>query len=191
MRLFNLFTTDEVTHLSGRDLLWPPFKEAAEQSYWFGWGLGAGNFIITPDSEVAQLLRTWAAHNEYLRIEVEGGQIGRALLVATFVLWVTHQTRRLSRAERQIMRLVFVAFAAHALTDNVLISTPASVLFSFVAAVFATGTSAAGLERTSRLPRPTAVAYEAPAAVRRSTPDAPIRPPVAAVPPDNPGRFTS
>jgi hypothetical protein len=57
------------------------------------------------------------------------------------------------------MRLVFIAFAAHAVTDNVLISTPASVLFSFVAAVFA-GEAPAVAARTkcSRLPDAAAVA---------------------------------
>jgi hypothetical protein len=142
IRLFNLLATD-TTDLSGRNLLWPSFEAAADQSYWLGWGLGAGNFIIPSDSEVAQLLQTWAAHNEYLRIAVEGGQLGRGLLVAAFTLWAICHTRRLPRAERQIMRLVFIAFAAHAFTDNVLISTPASVLFSFVAAVFASGAPAA------------------------------------------------
>jgi len=157
IRLFNLLATDS-THLSGRDLLWPPFEQAADQSYWFGWGLGAGNFIIPPDGQVAQLLQTWAAHNEYLRMEVEGGQIGRALLVATFGLWAVRRTRCLPRAERHIMRLVFIAFAAHALTDNVLISTPASVLFSFVAAVFAGETSESATAWRSRLPKTAAVA---------------------------------
>ena len=38
------------------------------------------------------------------------------------------------------MRMVFVAFACHAFTDNVLISTSACVFFTFVAAVFARGT---------------------------------------------------
>jgi hypothetical protein len=37
------------------------------------------------------------------------------------------------------MRLVFLAFAAHAYTDNVLISTPACVFFAFATAVFARG----------------------------------------------------
>jgi hypothetical protein len=37
------------------------------------------------------------------------------------------------------MRLVFLAFACHAVTDNVLISTPACVFFAFAAAVFADG----------------------------------------------------
>jgi hypothetical protein len=158
IRVFNLLATD-TTDLSGRNLLWPSFEAAANQSYWLGWGLGAGNFIISPDSQVAQLLQTWAAHNEYLRIAVEGGQIGRGLLVAAFTLWATFCTRRLPRAERQIMRLVFIAFAAHAVTDNVLISIPASVLFSFVAAVFA-GEAPAVAARTkcSRLPNAAAVA---------------------------------
>ena len=35
------------------------------------------------------------------------------------------------------MRLVFIAFAGHAFTDNVLISTPACVMFAFATAVFA------------------------------------------------------
>jgi len=157
IRLFNLLATDS-TDLSGRDLLWPPFEQAAAQSYWFGWGLGAGNFIIPPEGQVAQLLQTWAAHNEYLRMQVEGGQIGRALLVVAFVLWAVRRTRRLPRAERHIMRLIFIAFAAHAVTDNVLISTPASVLFSFVAAVFAGETSASVAARPSRLPKTAAVA---------------------------------
>jgi hypothetical protein len=157
IRLFNLLATDS-TALSGRDLLWPPFEQAASQSYWLGWGLGAGNFIIPPDSQVAQLLQTWAAHNEYLRIAVEGGQLGRGLLVAAFVAWVIRHTRGLPRAERQIMRLVFIAFAAHAATDNVLISTPAAVLFSFVAAVFAGATPTKTEAQCSRLPKVEALA---------------------------------
>jgi hypothetical protein len=77
IRLFNVLTA-YTTDLSGRELLWPLFERAANQSCWLGWGLGAGNFIISPDSEVAKLLQTWAAHNEYLRMEVEGGSSGVA-----------------------------------------------------------------------------------------------------------------
>jgi O-antigen ligase len=136
IRLFNLLRSDS-TDLSGRNLLWPAFEHAAAQSPWFGWGVGAGNVIIAPDSKVAQLLETWAAHNEYLRIAVEGGQVGRALLIVSFVLWGWSHTRRLAAPERRIMCLILLAFACHAVTDNVLISTPASVFFTFVAAVFA------------------------------------------------------
>jgi O-antigen ligase len=137
LRLFEILASDEAGHLSGRDLLWPAFEAAAAQAPWFGWGLGSGNLVIPPDSQLAQLLHTWAAHNEYLRIQVEGGYIGRTLLIALFVLWTTMHTRRLPRLERVVMRLIFLAFAGHAATDNVLISTPVCVFFAFVAGVYA------------------------------------------------------
>jgi O-antigen ligase len=85
------------------------------------------------------MIQSWAAHNEYLRMSVEGGEIGRALLIVLFVLWVVRHTRILCRTDRAIMRLVFLAFAAHAYTDNVLISTTATVFFAFAVAVFARG----------------------------------------------------
>ncbi len=135
VRLFNVLSNN-MSDLSGREYLWPAFETAATESPWFGWGLGAGNVIIPPESEIAQMLHTRAAHNEYLRIAVDGGSVGRALLVVLFVLWVWRNTARLCMTDRRIMRLVFLAFAAHAITDNVLISTPACVLFAFTAAVF-------------------------------------------------------
>ena len=138
VRVFNLLQTDAI-NLSGRDLLWPSFEQAAAESQWFGWGVGAGNVIIAPDSQLALELQTTAAHNEYLRILVEGGQFGRFCLIALFVLWAWRHTAVLRRTDKVIMRLVFVAFACHALTDNVLISTSACVLFAFVSAVFARG----------------------------------------------------
>ena len=138
IRLFALLDSD-ATNLSGRDTLWAAFDSVTAGSPWVGWGIGAGNVIIPPDSPIAQLLHTWAAHNEYLRIEVEGGQLGRALLIAMFAGWVWQRSRLLPAAERRIMRLVFLAFAGHAFTDNLLISTPACVLLTFAAAVFARG----------------------------------------------------
>jgi O-antigen ligase len=136
VRLFNVIL-HETGNLSGRGLLWPSFEAAAAESPWFGGGLGAGNLVVSPDSPVARILHTWAAHNEYLRIQVEGGAIGEALLIALFAAWVIVRTNRLCASDRRIMRLVFLAFAGHAFTDNVLISTPACVLFAFTAAVFA------------------------------------------------------
>lgn len=138
IRTFHVLAND-ADNLSGRQLLWPNFEQAAAGSPWLGWGVGAGNAIIPSNSEVAELLHTWAAHNEYLRIAVEGGQFGRALLIVMMVLWVRGHTATLPRFERQIMRLVFVGLAVHAFTDNVLISSPACVLFAFATAVFARG----------------------------------------------------
>jgi O-antigen ligase len=136
VRLFNVIM-NETGNLSGRGLLWPSFQAAAAESPWFGGGVGAGNLVVSPDSPVAKMLHTWAAHNEYLRIQVEGGAIGEALLIALFAGWVIVRTNDLRASDRRIMRLVFLAFACHAFTDNVLISTPACVLFAFTAAVFA------------------------------------------------------
>ncbi len=138
LRVFGLLLND-AGDLSGRDELWPYFERAAAASPWFGWGVGAGNYVVPQDSEVIAEMHTWAAHNEWLRIAVEGGQVGRALLAGMLALWAWRHTRRVARAERIIMRLVFVAFACHAYTDNVLISTSACVLFAFCAAIFARG----------------------------------------------------
>jgi O-antigen ligase len=136
VRLFNVIM-NEAGNLSGRSLLWPSFEAAAAESPWFGWGVGAGNAVVSPDGRVAKILHTWAAHNEYLRIDVEGGAVGEALLIALFAGWVMVRTRDLRPSDRRIMRLAFLAFAGHAFTDNVLISTPACVMFAFTAAVFA------------------------------------------------------
>ena len=138
VRLFNV-VLHETTNLSGRQLIWPAFESASATSPWFGWGVGAGNLIVPPYSRIAQLLHTWAPHNEYLRIQVEGGWFGEALLIILFTAWAIARTRWLAASDRRIMRLAFVALAGHMLTDNVLISTPACVLFAFAAAVFARG----------------------------------------------------
>ncbi|MGH7042890.1 MAG: O-antigen ligase family protein [Acetobacteraceae bacterium] len=138
LRLFNLLEHN-ADGLSGREEIWVWFEHAAAGSPWVGWGVGAGNAVIPQTSRVVRYMHTWAAHNEYLRIEVEGGRLGEALLLVLFVLWTARHTAALARTDRAIMRLVFVAFACHAVTDNVLISTSASVLFAFVAAVFARG----------------------------------------------------
>lgn len=138
VRAFNVLEIG-VGNLSGRQLLWPNFEQAAALSPWVGWGVGAGNVIIPQGGLVAELLHTWAAHNEYLRVAAEGGELGRALMILMFVLWVARHTRALPQADKVIMRLAFIAFAGHAFTDNLLISTPACVLFTFAIAVFARG----------------------------------------------------
>ena len=90
------------------------------------------------------MIGNWAAHNEYLRISVEGGQLGRALLIGMLVLWVARHTRGLWRTDKVIMRLAFAGFAVQAYTDNVLIATTACVFFTFATAVFARDRGGAG-----------------------------------------------
>jgi O-antigen ligase len=123
--------------LSGRDLIWPYFEAAWNNSPWVGWGIGAGKSVVDPDSLLAKLLGTTAAHNEYLRMGVDGGYIGLALLIVLMALWVIRGTRRARWTDRFIMRMVFLAFAIHSVTDNTLIAATASVMFAWVSAVFA------------------------------------------------------
>ena len=150
IRVIGLAESD-IGNLSGREFLWPVFEAAAAESPWFGWGVGAGNAIVPPDSPIVKRLHTWAAHNEYLRILTEGGQVGLALLILAFAVWVWARTRHLPAHDRRIAILAFVALAALAVTDNVLISTPACVFFVFAAALFSSrgGQAASFSARTS------------------------------------------
>jgi len=137
IRLFDFLSGNGTENLSGRDLLWPYFEAAWHASPTFGWGVGAARMIIDPDSLFAKLIGTTAAHNEYLRMGVEGGYVGLTLLIGMMLLWVLRWTRHARRTDRFIMRCVFVAFAVHSFTDNTLIAATASVLFTWVSAVFA------------------------------------------------------
>ena len=125
--------------LSGRDVIWPFFEAAFAQSRLFGWGIGAGKMIIDPDSLTARLLGTTAAHNEYLRIGVEGGYLGIALVITFLTLWTWRWSRMMQRSDRIIIRLVMFCFALQSITDNTLIAATASILFAWMSAVFARG----------------------------------------------------
>ncbi len=136
IRLLNILSSD-ARDLSGRDLIWPLFRQAWNASPWFGWGIGAGKVVVDPDSLLAKLLGTTAAHNEYLRMGVDGGYFGLGLLILMMALWAWRWTRNAPRTDRFIMRAVFLAFAVHSFTDNTLIAATASVMFAWVSAVFA------------------------------------------------------
>lgn len=138
LRLLNVLSS-EASDLSGRDIIWPFFQDAWKASPVFGWGVGASKQIIDPDSLTAKLLGTTAAHNEYLRIGVDGGYVGLALLIAMMALWCWRWTRGMRTTDRFIMRAVFICFAVHSITDNTLIAATASVLFTWVSVVFARG----------------------------------------------------
>ncbi len=139
--------------LSGRDVIWPFFEAAFAQSRMFGWGLGAGKMIIDPDSLTAHLLGTTAAHNEYLRIGVEGGYVGIALVMIFMALWTWRWSRMMQRSDRIILRLVVFCFALQSITDNTLIAATASILFAWMSAVFARG-AAEARERGGSLAAP-------------------------------------
>jgi O-antigen ligase len=137
VRLLSLAAQGDVTSLSNRTLIWPVYEAAFLRSPWFGWGTGAGKVVVPVGTPLWQRLGTNAAHDEYLRIAVEGGVIGLALLLLLFILWWRRGLRGMSRPERQVMILVLLGFGVHSATDNTLIATTASLLFAWVSAVFA------------------------------------------------------
>ncbi|MDE8347892.1 MAG: O-antigen ligase family protein [Acidocella sp.] len=138
IRVFDLVQLGEAGNLSNRDLVWPYFEAAIANAPLVGWGVGAGKFVLPVTSILSATIGTNAAHNEYLRIGAEGGFIGLGLLVVFIGLWAWRGSRFLPSAQRGLLRLIFIAFALHAATDNVLIATTSSIFFVWVSALFAT-----------------------------------------------------
>jgi O-antigen ligase len=136
IRIFNLLLR-EPANLSGRDVIWPVFQAAWEESPWYGWGVGAAKSLVALDSPIARLLGTNAAHNEYLRIGVEGGYVGLGLLILFLTLWTRAHLRATCGSDRAILLLVLIGFAVHSYTDNTLIATTSSVFLTWINACFA------------------------------------------------------
>jgi O-antigen ligase len=153
VRLLSLARQGDMMVLSNRTVIWSVYEAAFLRSPWFGWGTGAGKVIVPVGTLLWHLLGTNAAHDEYLRIAVEGGAAGLGLLILLFLLWLWHGTRRMPHPERAVMRLVFLAFALHSATDNTLIATTASLMFAWVSAVFARGAEGGGEAPLSRAER--------------------------------------
>jgi O-antigen ligase len=140
IRVFQLAEAGQAASLSNRDLVWPMFESAFARSPWLGWGMGAGKYVLPNTDALSTAIGTNAAHNEYLRIGVEGGALGLALLIALLALWAWRGSRHLPLPQRALMRVIFIAFALHSATDNTLIATTSSIFFIWAAAVFATAT---------------------------------------------------
>jgi O-antigen ligase len=137
VRVLNLAGQGDVTDLSNRTLIWPAYEAAFHASPWVGWGIGTDKVLVKVGTPLFALIGTNAAHDEYLRIAVEGGGVGLILLILSLVLWLRFGTRRMASGEWAVMICVFLAFAAHSATDNTLIATTASLMFAWVSAVFA------------------------------------------------------
>jgi O-antigen ligase len=137
VRLLHLASHGDLADLSHRTLIWPIYEAAFTASPWVGWGLGAGKVLVPVGTLLWDLIGTNAAHDEYLRIAAEGGAVGLGLLILCLVAWLRRGIRPMAGAERAVMILVFLAFAAHSATDNTLIATTASLMFLWVSAVFA------------------------------------------------------
>ncbi|MGC9268783.1 O-antigen ligase family protein [Acidiphilium sp.] len=136
IRVVDLIHLGDAGSLSNRQLIWPFFEAAAWKSPIVGWGVGAGKVVVPLKSYIGRFLGTNAAHNEYLRITVEGGVIGAVLLFGMMTLWLFRGSAALPVGQRRIIRLVFLAFAVQSFTDNTLIATTSLVFFTWARAVF-------------------------------------------------------
>lgn len=135
IRVVDLIHLGDAESLSNRQLIWPFFEAAAWQSPVIGWGVGAGKVVVALKSHIGRFLGTNAAHNEYLRITVEGGVIGAVALFGMITMWLWRGSAALAVGPRRIIRLVFLAFAVQSFTDNTLIATTSLVFFTWARAV--------------------------------------------------------
>jgi O-antigen ligase len=124
-------------NLSGRDIIWPYFIEAIESRPLFGFGLGAGKLIVDPEDPTIRLLRSTAAHNEYLRLSVDAGIIGCAAIFLSIIAWIWGGSRTAPPAEKLVLRAALLAALLHSAFDNTLIASTAVMQFSFFAAALA------------------------------------------------------
>jgi O-antigen ligase len=122
---------------SGRDVIWPYFLDAIENRPLFGYGLGAGKLIVDPEDPQIRLIRSNAAHNEYLRLAVDAGIIGCAVIFAAIIAWIWTGTRKVRPTDRLVLRCALLAALVHSGFDNTLIASTAVIQFSWFAAALA------------------------------------------------------
>lgn len=130
------FAGNEV-NFSGRDIIWPFFIAAIERRPLFGFGLGAGKLIVDPADPGIRYLGSNAAHNEYLRLSVDGGIIGCAMIFGALIAWVVIGTRRAPPADRLVLQCALAAVLLHSGFDNTLIASTAVIQFAWFAAALA------------------------------------------------------
>ena len=119
------------SRFSGRDVIWPYFLDAIETRPLFGYGLGAGKLIVDPEDPAIRLIRSNAAHNEYLRLAVDAGIVGVTLIFLGIIAWIWAGTRRGPATERLVLRAALVAALLHGAFDNTLIASTAVIQFAW------------------------------------------------------------
>jgi O-antigen ligase len=125
------------TNFSGRDIIWPYFLDAIETRPLFGYGLGAGKLIVDPEDPMIRLIRSSAAHNEYLRLAVDAGIIGSALVFISLIVWIWGGTRKARPTDRLVLRCALFAALIHSGFDNTLIASTAVIQFTWFGAALA------------------------------------------------------
>jgi hypothetical protein len=133
-RSFSSYSQQGGFQFSGRDIIWSLFVREFWKAPLFGRGVGAGRFAV-PIEEV-EILGSNAAHNEYLRIAVDGGAVGVIYLFILTAIWIARELRFMPRGQRPVILAWAVAFMVHCFTGNTLIAPPAVTLFFWLAVVF-------------------------------------------------------
>jgi O-antigen ligase len=114
--------------LSGRDELWSFYYDQFLMSPIAGRGLGAG--FVAAEYWIKVPLPT--PHNEYLHLLVTGGVLGFVACAVAIVLWCRQLWQRVATHDRIYLIALLPAFAAYAVTDNVLIYSSGLALFAYL-----------------------------------------------------------
>lgn len=120
---------------SGRAAIWDAMWAVYSVNEWFGRGIGTGAIVLLEDRAVVSA----AAHNEYLRLLVDGGIVGLAVYVIGFAFLMFRESRALERGQSIFVLGLLLAFAIYSLTDNTITAPPALVMFLALALIFAKG----------------------------------------------------
>lgn len=113
---------------SGRDYIWTVYLQAIGENPWFGRGIGSG-VILLPSIDDWRAQITSAAHNEYLRLAMDGGIVGVVMVVGAIAYWVRSE-RRFMRKEEWVLFVGFMlTFIIYSITDNTLSAPPTLVIF--------------------------------------------------------------
>jgi O-antigen ligase len=127
------FFGDRAPGASGRDVIWGFYMNAISENPWFGRGVGSGTVLLQTVDE--RNVTTTAAHNEYVRIAMDGGIFGLAIFLAAIVWWVSSERRFMRRDERVLFLSYMVSLAVLTFTENTL-SSPTTMLLFFALAFF-------------------------------------------------------
>jgi len=138
-------TSDSAVNLSGRDEIWSYFLAAFYESPVFGKGVGAGVVLL----EDVIIYSSHAAHNEYLRLLVDGGVVGLLLYIGGVVIHLAINAKHLTRDEKVLIFGFFFLLAIYSLTDNAL-TAPPTLVMGLVVAIFLQKARVKHAERTAR-----------------------------------------
>lgn len=137
-RIMDRFASDSS---SGRDLIWEALNLVVEQYPWFG--IGLGHQITVIPEEVIEKAVTIAAHNEYLRLTLETGYVGAALIFGLLAAIFIIRMIRFPDCRNLAYVSIVASFFVYCMTDNVL-SSSLDFFALFMAGFFAAPSATRG-----------------------------------------------